>query len=1186
MMTAPTPLRPSRIVLLAIAYAAAASLSIVFAIPSGGIPPLWLPAGLGLFLVSRYGRGIWPAIAVGSLAVWLVAAHPHHPAIVIFGLVLADVVEPLLGVAILAQLGFRPTLDRIRDVWAIAGAALVLALLTASLGLLSLYLGREVGDGLPQLFETWWTWFAARLLGTMVIAPLCYVWSRPTPAVAPLGSRPLEAVALGCATLILALLAAWLLPGQLRLAMPALLIVCVAWAAIRGHQRGATLITLVVATLSLLAVRFGPAADLTSADAALGPLIARFAASLALFATAGLVLAATVLEREAAVSQQRVMGEVQVALFDQAPFALIALDSEERVTAWNPAAERIFGWRSDEVLGRPAPTSSGDAAPETREFMRQVRQGKPVLGALVQRQRKDGRTVDLRLSMTPAQDASGQLIRVLAIAEDLTARRETAEALREGEERYRLVFEGVSDAIILSDRMTGRILDANQAAEQRYGYSRAELLTLSTVDLSDDPAGAELELGETRRSGSYQVPLRWHRSRDGRRFPVTVSIQRLNWRGQQAAVSVIRDITEEVNEADQARRREEYLEAMLAQASDFVTILDHTGVIQYQSPSVTRMLGWGQAELVGHPVNEFIHEDDRSQLRDALRRGLAQPGAIVTSVVRVRRPDGSWRVLEGVGRYLPDAPGIRGFLLNSRDITERQEAEALGQRSSERFEIVANATNDVVWEYDIAGPNSWWSEGLTRVFGWRQDELLPMIETWSQRIHPDDRDRVLESFNAAISSSATEWRSEYRFRRASGEYAEVIDQAWSIVRDGDGRVLRIVGGISDVTEQRDAERLLAESREQLRQATKMEAMGRLAGGIAHDFNNILTSLLGHAELALTQLPEGHPLEEDLREIRAAGRRAAGLTRQLLAFSRKQVLEPRVVDLNEIVSGVHKMLARVIGEDVQLVLHLAPDLVKTVADPGQLEQVLVNLAINARDAMPDGGRLTIETANAPAGALPGKPGRAVQLSVADTGQGMDPETQARIFEPFFTTKELGKGTGLGLAMAYGTVQQSGGQIEVDSEVGRGTVFQILLPEVRPTVAATLEGPGGPPPGGGTETILLIEDEAPVRGMLQRQLSQLGYRLHVAASGEDALRCVEAIPDPIDLVIADVVMPGMSGPKVVAELSRERPDIRVLYISGYIGTETVQEEVQNLGRMFLAKPFTPDELARRVREVLDD
>jgi PAS domain S-box-containing protein len=1182
-MTRPALTRLVHLVVLAAVYAAAARLSLAFAIPAGGIPPLWLPAGLGLAVLSLNGRGYWPGLAVGSLVVW---GTTDHSPLIVAGLVLADLLEPSFGAWLLPRLGFRPTLDRVRDVWAMGAAALLLAFLTASLGLIVLVAGREVGDAPAALFEAWWTWFAARLLGIMVVAPLCFVWSRPAPAAAPLASRPREAAALGAATAILASLAGWLLPGQLRVAMPALLIVCVAWAASRGYQRGATLVTLIVAALCLLSVRWGPVPDLGMGDQALGPVIARFAVSLALFAIAGLVIAASALEREAAVSSQRLLGEVQGALFDLAPFALIALDGEQRVMAWNPAAERIFGWHADEVLGRRLPTIQADAVPEFAGFMQQLREGRPVLGMLVQRQRKDGSLVDLRLTVTPVLDAGGQLTRVIAIAEDMTARREAAEALREGEERYRLVFEGTSDAIFLHDALSHRILDANQAAEQRYGYSRAELLALSTFDLSAEPERTEAAIRTGVESGGLHVPLRWHKSRDGRVFPVAISIRRLSWRGRTAAVSVIRDITEQLNEAEQAHRREEYLEAMLAQASDFVTILDHSGTIRYQSPSVTRILGWQQEELVGHVVTDFIHEADRPLLRDALRRGLAEPGAIVTTVVRIRRPDGGWRVLEGVGRYLPDAPGISGFLLNARDITERREAEALSQRSRDRFEIVANATSDVVWEWDREGPNSWWSEGLTRVFGWRLEELQPMFTAWAERIHPEDRARTLESLEAAIKGPAREWRAEYRFRRKSGEYAMVVDQAWSIVRGADGQALRMIGAIVDVTERREAERLLVESREQLRQVTKMEAMGRLAGGIAHDFNNILTSLLGHSELALTQVSEGHPLEEDLREIRAAGRRAAGLTRQLLAFSRKQVLEPRIVDLNEIVTGVHKMLARVIGEDVELVIDLALDLGRTVADPGQLEQVLVNLAVNARDAMPDGGRLTIQTSNASPGSLAGRAGRAVRLSVTDTGMGMDPETQARIFEPFFTTKELGKGTGLGLAMAYGTVQQSGGQIEVNSAPGRGTTFEILLPEVVPRTTAVVDPATGPPPGGGTETILLIEDEEPVRVMVHRQLNRLGYRVYVAGNGEEALAASKGIPGGIDLILTDVVMPGMSGTRVVALLGQERPGIRVLYMSGYTGTAEIQEEVLTLGRRFLAKPFTPEELARRIRDALED
>ena len=1175
--------RPLALIGLAVAYAAAARLSLLFAIPAGGIPPLWLPAGLGLAVMSLGGPGYWPGLAMGSFLIW---ATTDHPPLVVAALVAADVLEPVLGARLLPRLGFRPTLERVRDVWTLAGSALLLSLLTASLGLIALIAGREVSGGFSTPFETWWTWFAARLLGIMVVAPLCLVWSRPAPSRPPLADRPLEAAALITTTVLLAALAAWLLPGFPRLGMPALLMVCVIWGASRGHQHGATLLTLCVAALCLLSVRFGPLLELGLGDLSLSPVIARFAVSLAVFATTGLVLAASVIEREAAIGHQRLTGEVQRVLFELAPFGLVALDGEQRVTAWNPAAERIFGWRADEVLGRAMPVVQPEAATESAALFRHLRDGQPIQGVHVQRSRKDGSLVDLRLSLTPVRDDSGELTRIISIFEDLSVRREDIESLREEEERYQLVFEGVSEAIFLHEAGTNRILDANLAAEQHYGYTRAELLQLTTLDLSAEPERTCGAIQEGIDSGGLTVPLRWHRSKDGRLFPVTISIRRLSWRGRTAGVSVVRDISQELNQVEEARRREEYLEAMLAQASDFVTILDHTGTIRYQSPSVTRILGWKEEELVGRPVTEFLHEDDRPRLRDTLRRGLAEPGAIVTAIVRIRRPDGSWRVLESVGRYLPDTPGIEGFLLNARDVTERREAEAQSQRSRDRYEIVANATSDVVWEWDREGPNSWWSEGLTRVFGWNPEELSPMLEAWSERIHPEDRARAVASFHAVLEGDARHWRAEYRFRRKSGEYAMVVDQAWSIVRTPDGRALRMIGAITDVTEQREAERLLAESREQLRQATKMEAMGRLAGGIAHDFNNILTSLLGHAELALTQVNEGHPLEEDLREIRASGRRAAGLTRQLLAFSRKQVLEPRIVDLNEIVTGVHKMLARVIGEDIELVMNLAPGLGRTVADPGQLEQVLVNLAVNARDAMPEGGRLTIETGMAPPGSLAGRAGGAVRLSVSDTGSGMDPETQARIFEPFFTTKELGKGTGLGLAMAYGTVQQSGGQIQVESAPGHGTRFDVLLPEAIQHAEEIPDTPGGPPPGGGTETILLVEDEAPVREMVQRQLRQLGYRVLVAGNGLEALATSKQVPGAIDLVVTDVVMPGMSGTKFVSLIGQERPGIRVLYISGYTGMASVQDEVLNLGRRFLAKPFTPEELAGRIRDALSD
>jgi signal transduction histidine kinase/ActR/RegA family two-component response regulator len=382
-----------------------------------------------------------------------------------------------------------------------------------------------------------------------------------------------------------------------------------------------------------------------------------------------------------------------------------------------------------------------------------------------------------------------------------------------------------------------------------------------------------------------------------------------------------------------------------------------------------------------------------------------------------------------------------------------------------------------------------------------------------------------------------------------------------------------------INEQRKAEEALRRSEEQLRQATKMEAVGRLAGGVAHDFNNLLTSVLGHADLALGNLDPADTLYDDLLEIRSAGARAASLTQQLLAFSRRQVLESRVLDLNAVVAGITKMLRRTIGEDVELVSRLAPDLGPVRADPVQVEQVLLNLAVNARDAMPEGGRLTIETLNI---RLPAGPG--VRILVEDTGVGMTEEVRAHLFEPFFTTKEVGKGTGLGLATAYGVVQQSGGTIGVTSTPGRGTVFVIDLPQVVGEPA-----PAEPPvqldPGGGTETILLVEDEEAVRNLTRRVLQRNGYRVLSAPNAESALDLSRVHPGEIHLLLTDVVMPGMSGPRLAEILVGERERLRCLFMSGYAAT-TLEQKILLHGEVtFLQKPFTTTQLHRRVREVID-
>jgi signal transduction histidine kinase/ActR/RegA family two-component response regulator len=427
------------------------------------------------------------------------------------------------------------------------------------------------------------------------------------------------------------------------------------------------------------------------------------------------------------------------------------------------------------------------------------------------------------------------------------------------------------------------------------------------------------------------------------------------------------------------------------------------------------------------------------------------------------------------------------------------------------------------------------------------------------------------------------WMGHLINRRKDGTFFEERVTI-SALFDESHAIVNYVAVKQDVTD-------LIQLEEQLRQSQKMDAIGQLAGGVAHDFNNLLTAINGYSSLALQRLEADHPITSYLEEIKKAGDRAANLTRQLLAFGRKQILQPLAINLNDVVTDMNKMLRRLIGEDILLTARLDPDLKNIKADPGQIEQVLVNLIVNARDAMPQGGDLTIETASVELGSayaskhLGFQPGQYVMLEVSDTGCGMDAATQARIFDPFFTTKEKGKGTGLGLSTVYGIIKQSGGDISVSSEVGHGTKFKVYLPQVvtAPQQAEALAVE--PAVRGGTETILLVEDEDVVRGLARKILEHAGYQVVEASRGEEALRLYRQSVDPIDLLLTDVVMPETSGKEVADRLHEMQPDLRVLFMSGYTDEAIVHHGVLDSHLEFIQKPFTPAALARKVREVLD-
>ena len=445
---------------------------------------------------------------------------------------------------------------------------------------------------------------------------------------------------------------------------------------------------------------------------------------------------------------------------------------------------------------------------------------------------------------------------------------------------------------------------------------------------------------------------------------------------------------------------------------------------------------------------------------------------------------------------------------------------------------------------------------------------------------PAERQRLLDE-HPYTDREYDEMEATWKRKDGTPLHVELIGRA---VRNAAGAIESYETFVRDVTEQRRLQR-------QLLQAQKMEAVGRLAGGIAHDFNNLLTAILGSAELALETLPAGAPEREEVDEVRKAALRAADLTRQLLAFSRQQVIVPKVLNPNDVVGGMDKMLRRLLGEDVELRAALDSDLGAVKVDPSQLEQVVLNLAVNARDAMPEGGTLTIETQNAELdqeyvhGHLSAQPGPYVMLAVSDTGVGMDAGTQARIFEPFFTTKEKGRGTGLGLATVYGIVKQSGGWIWVYSEPGHGTTFKVYFPRVAAVAAPATVSVAPPTSVRGSETILVVEDDETIRNLVLKVLKGNGYTVLVAANGDEAERVAERHPGRIHLLITDVVLPGLSGPEVARRLVATRTDTRALYLSGYTNDAVLRRGVLEAGVAFLQKPFTPGVLGRKVREVLD-
>jgi len=625
---------------------------------------------------------------------------------------------------------------------------------------------------------------------------------------------------------------------------------------------------------------------------------------------------------------------------------------------------------------------------------------------------------------------------------------------------------------------------------------------------------------------------------------------------------------------------EELFRLITENAADMIAVVDIEGRRIFNSASYQKVLGYSSEELKSSSSFAQIHPDDIDKVKqtadEARRTGIGLP-----LEYRIRHKDGTWRVLESTASVIRNAKGDpEKLVVVNRDVTERKRAAEALQRSESSFRSVVEDAPYGIYRANLAGQLILVNPALEKILGYeaREELLRANLASHIFRFSVEH-----EKFNQTVVHERYFKDVELEWKRKDGTLITVRCSGWP-VKDESGAVAYIEVFAEDVTERRVLER-------QLRMAQKMEAVGRLSGGIAHDFNNLLGVIIGYSQVLKRSLGPASPSFEHAEEIEKASQRAVSLTRQLLAFSRQQVLDPVILNLNTLVSDMEKMLPRLIGEDIVLQFVLDPELGQVKADPGQIEQVIMNLAVNSRDAMPNGGKLTIQTANVELDLAytrqhPGsRIGQYVMLAVADTGTGIDPEIQSQIFEPFFTTKERDKGTGLGLATVYGVVKQSGGYIALDSEQGKGARFSVYLPRVEQQVAATEARNSSDSNIRGSETILLVEDAEPLRKLAQMFLQETGYDVLAAADGAEALQTARQCSRPIHLLLTDVVMPGINGRVLAERLSPMQPGMKVLYMSGYTDSFIAGHGVLEAGTHLLHKPFTQEALAKKVRELLD-
>ena len=910
-------------------------------------------------------------------------------------------------------------------------------------------------------------------------------------------------------------------------------------------------------------------------------------------------------------------------LVNSMPAVVFEEDSAGTILFVSEAARKILGYEPAELVGKHSThvldsLVSAHAAAVRREFGEvTVSEYEAEITA------RDGSKRTLLWNSTIITNSTGSA-RVIHTGIDITGRKAAERALAQARHRNESILESAGEGLLGVD-LENRAIFINPAALRMLGFKLDEVIGRDVHDLlhHGDPAGDPHQPSEcpiratVERGVTHHVDLDVFLERDGVRVPVEyTSTPMTENKKPVGAVVVFKDISDRLRVEEELRRSKQQYQALVESVSDIVFSVDSEGRVTYINPAVRHTVGYSPEELIGLPFTKLVHPDD---VQFVVRRFQDKvEGHFQTIDFRAVAKSGEVRFWQSQGRPVIEGSRAAGSTGIIRDVTERRRVEEAIDRIYDiaaRYqgeELLAQAAitlaeslkaqqvmiGELGENATCVHPLVYYSHGRLGVGVTFDLHNTPCERVVSERRLCSYASGLPSHFprDSYLRSNSLEAFIGAPIADVEGNIIGIVSTLHSEPREFsefDERVLQIVGQrVGAELVRRRQEKLQCELRDQFHQAQKMEAIGQLAGGIAHDFNNLLTAINGYSQLVLAQLGEYDPARACVEEIQRAGSRAAALTRQLLTFSRKQVVEPRLLNLHSTVMDMLKMCQRLIGEDVEIVVQTEEALDAVRADQGQMEQVIMNLVVNARDAMPTGGRLVIETRNVvfptPDGYAPVdiRPGAYVMLSVSDTGTGMDEQTRVRVFEPFFTTKEAGRGTGLGLSTVHGIVGQSAGVVHVESEPGCGATFKMYFPKAEATLEAAEAAsqlPAEPDPS--SETVLIVEDDEVVRRLTCQILEMRGYRVMEAIDGNQALQIAENHPEPIHLAVTDVVLPQMSGKELADRLFTSHPETKLLFISGYGGDAVLHRGISGEAVGFLQKPFSPDQLTRRVREVLE-